>query len=62
MTQNIAPKIISTEIKQVEITGKFLPWDQHDNRPILLYIPGSDFPRLPVFSTNEKLTEIMYIF
>ncbi len=41
----------------VSLTGGLIPWD--GNQPALLNVPGSTHNYMPIFTTQEKLEQLM---
>jgi hypothetical protein len=53
-----APRRISDREVSIEITGYFMP-TRAPNVPVLIAMPGTDDLFIAVFSTEEKLAEMM---
>lgn len=41
------------------LTGKLFPWDQKRQQPVLLNMPGSPYNYIALFSTKQKLDQMM---
>ncbi len=45
------------KISQVTVIGSLIPWQR--GQPVFMTVPGSPHTYLPIFSTEEKLRQVM---
>jgi hypothetical protein len=56
------PKRTGKPVEQLgldTLTGKLFPWDQKRQQPVLLSMPGSQFHYIALFSTKQKLDQML---
>ena len=62
MTDAGPPRRITDRVVSINVTGYFVPLCVAPDAPVLIGMPGTDDLFVAVFSTEEKLVEMMEAF
>jgi hypothetical protein len=59
--EEFAPRrVANTEVHRLDITGHHFPW--RDDAPLLVHLDGTHDYFLPLFTSEQKLRDMMHVF